>query len=185
MIRSSMSRRLPAMVHSWTGWEICPFSTQKPERPARIVARRRVDRRPDHRGDQKPGAHLRHQVVAAGSALRQVDVRRCGRGRAPSPARGVGGAGHPQLAPGRKVQHPAGQHAVLDDRAAAGRQPLAVEGARGDDARAVRVFDQRQARRAGPACPAGRAPSLTPRAMELPLIADSRWPISEDATRSS
>ena len=123
------------------------FAILYPEtcRPARIIASVRIDRRSDHRSDKQPRPHLRNQVVPADIALRQRQIGHTRRRRRRCATAGVGSGWQTQLAPSGKIQRPARQRAIVDQRAALRRQTFGIENLGCKGARAVGVFDQAHA----------------------------------------
>ena len=69
-----ISCKRPAMVISWTGWLMTPFSTQKTRRAARVVARDGVHTLTHQFGNQQSRAHFFQQVGLRFVRMVQIKV---------------------------------------------------------------------------------------------------------------
>src|SRR5262249_31986016 len=94
---------------------------------AAVVAGDTVDPEADQIGDVESALDVGDQLIWRELAFLEVEIRGGWAGRARSAACSVPGGLELELAGGRKIEEPRGQHPVVDHGVAPGRQALGIE----------------------------------------------------------
>src|SRR5579872_924144 len=129
--------------NGYLAYRIGDLAVLDPEagRAAAVVTSDTVDAGTDQVGDVEALLDVAHQLGWRQLAGLEVQVVRTGRGRRGHTAMGVAGGLEPELARGRGIEQPRGQHTLIDDRELLHHDALGVERLRAQATLAQGIVD--------------------------------------------